>query len=126
MPTAAERSTRHWPRCPMSAKGSRTTFNDQRPLGSMLSISFLDGKDGGAGAGVLAAVFASGLFIGMPELGGRNFPGYFGSGRVARLRWASRSPASQSRSAQVLTLVFCIDLEKLAQDRNISQERDFS
>jgi hypothetical protein len=34
----------------------------------------------GAGGSELADVLASGVFIGMPELGGRNFTGYFKSG----------------------------------------------
>jgi hypothetical protein len=48
--------------------------------GFMLSINFSMGMVGGAGAGVLAAVLASGVFMGMPELGGRNLPGSFSEG----------------------------------------------
>ena len=49
--------------------------------GFMLSINFSTGMVGGAGAGVLAAVLASGLFMGMPEFGGRNFVGNFNAGK---------------------------------------------
>jgi hypothetical protein len=47
----------------------------------MLSINFSTGMVGGAGAGVLAAVLASGVFMGMPEFGGRNFVGNFSAGK---------------------------------------------
>jgi hypothetical protein len=49
--------------------------------GFMLSINLSTGMVGGAEAGVLAAVLASGVFMGMPELGGRNFVGYFSAGK---------------------------------------------
>lgn len=47
----------------------------------MLSINFSTGMVGGAGAGELAAVLASGVFMGMPEFGGRNFVGNFSAGK---------------------------------------------
>ena len=49
--------------------------------GFMLSINLSTGMVGGAEAGVLAAVLASGVFMGMPEFGGRNFVGNFSAGK---------------------------------------------
>ena len=51
--------------------------------GFILSISLSTGMVSGAGAGVLAAVLPSGLFMGMPVLGGRNLVGNFSSGKGA-------------------------------------------
>src|ERR1035441_5741211 len=51
--------------------------------GFILLISVSMGMVAGGGACVLAAVLASGVFMVMAELGGRNFTGYFNSGRGA-------------------------------------------
>lgn len=43
--------------------------------GFILSINFSTGNVAGGGTGVLSAVLASGLFMGMPELAGKNLSG---------------------------------------------------
>ena len=45
--------------------------------GFMLSSSFSTGIAAGEGAGVFSGVLASGVFIAIPVLGGKNLPGYF-------------------------------------------------
>src|SRR5277367_4982978 len=50
--------------------------------GFMLSTSVSTGTLVGVGGGVFSDVLASGVFIGMLELGGRKATGYFSSGRA--------------------------------------------
>ena len=75
--------------------------------GFMLSISFSMGMAAGGGACVLAAVLASGVFMGMPELGGRNLTGYF--------TWGTVAPASMGTTISGVTVtmssVFVLFLE---------------
>ena len=81
--------------------------------GFMLSISFSTGMVGGAGFGVLAAVLASGVFMGTPELGGKNFAGNFSSGRGAPAGMGATISGVTITISSVLALVFCIDWKNL-------------
>lgn len=75
----------------------------------MLSINFSTGMVGGVGGGVLAAVLASGVFIGTPELGGRNFAGYFKSGAGVPAGMGATISGVTITSSSVFDLSFCID-----------------
>ena len=79
----------------------------------MLSISCCTGMLGGAGAIVLPAVFASGVFIGIPVLGGRNFVGYFSSGKGAPAGMGATISGVTITISSVLVRVFCIDWKSL-------------
>ena len=77
--------------------------------GFMLSISRSTGMLGGAGAIVLAGVYASGVFIGIEELGGRNFVGKFSSGNGAPAWIGETISGVTITMSSVLVRVFCID-----------------
>src|ERR1035437_1125464 len=79
----------------------------------MLSTSFSTGMVGGAGFGVLAAVLASGVFMGMPELGGRNLAGSFRSGRGAPAGMGATISGVTITISSVFALLFCIDWKNL-------------
>ena len=81
--------------------------------GFMLSINFSIGRVGGAGAGVLAAVLASGVFIGMPELGGMNLAGNFSDGNGSPAGMGATISGVTITMSSVLALVFCIDWKNL-------------
>jgi len=77
--------------------------------GFMLSTSFSTGIVSGAGAGVLAAVLASGVFMGMPELGGKNLPGNFNSGNGAPAGMGATISGVTITINSVFALVFVLD-----------------
>jgi hypothetical protein len=77
--------------------------------GFMLSINFSTDMTGGAGAGVLAAVLASGVFIGMPELAGRNFAGNFSAGKGSPAGMGATISGVTITINSVFALIFCID-----------------
>ena len=78
--------------------------------GFMLSTSFSTGMVVGGAA--VFGVLASGLFIGMPVLGGRNLSGNFSSGGVPAGMGATISGVTMTISS-VLVLVLCIDWKNL-------------
>ena len=89
----------------------------------MLSINFSTGIVGGAGAGVLAAVLASGVFIGMPELGGRNLAGNFSVGNGSPAGMGATISGVTITINSVFDLGLLHRLEELAENGNVSQER---
>ena len=77
--------------------------------GFSVSISCSTGMLAGAGAIVFAAVFASGVFIGMLLFGGRNFVGYFSCGNAEPAGIGTTISGVTITINSVLVRVFCMD-----------------
>src|ERR1017187_9590903 len=71
------------------------------------------GMVGVGAAGVLAAVLASGVFMGMPELVGRSFVGNFNSGTGAPAGMGDTISGVTMTINSVFVLFFCIDWKNL-------------
>ena len=81
--------------------------------GFMLSMSFSTGMVAGGGVGVVPAGFASGVFMGMPELDGRKAAGYFGRGKGAPTGMGATISGVTITMSSVFVLFFEIDWKNL-------------
>ena len=90
--------------------------------GFMLSFNFSIVMVCGGGGRVLAAFLASGVFIGMPELGGRNFAGNLSCGSGFASGNRSHDLRRDDDNQLGIRLGLLHRLEELADDRYISQK----
>lgn len=81
--------------------------------GCMLSMSFSTGMLAGGLAGVEPAGFVSGVFMGMPELDGRNSAGYLSRGKGAPTGMGATISGVTITMSSVFVLFFEIDWKNL-------------